>query len=88
LRGVIVSQRAVLVLDLLTDCLQVERRAGPLVAGLQRLKRILHQFAQLVPLLGGFWATQILPFGDPVSFIGYMDFETAFYSSLRQKQAA
>jgi methyl acetate hydrolase len=37
---------------------------------------------------GGFWATQILPFGDPVSFIGYMDFETAFYSSLRQKQAA
>src|SRR5271155_5614129 len=37
---------------------------------------------------GGFWATQILPFGDPVSFVGYMDFETAFYSSLRQKQAA
>ena len=37
---------------------------------------------------GGFWATQILPFGDPVSFVGYMDFETAFYTSLRQKQAA
>ena len=37
---------------------------------------------------GGFWATQVLPFGDPVSFVGYMDFETAFYSSLRQKQAA
>ncbi len=37
---------------------------------------------------GGFWATQILPFGDPVSFVGYMDFETAFYRSLRQKQAA
>jgi methyl acetate hydrolase len=35
---------------------------------------------------GGFWATQILPFGDPVSFVGYMDFETAFYTSLRQKQ--
>jgi methyl acetate hydrolase len=30
--------------------------------------------------LGGFWATQILPFGDPVSFTGYMDFETAAYS--------
>jgi methyl acetate hydrolase len=37
---------------------------------------------------GGFWATQILPFADPVSFGGYMDFETAFYRSLRQKQAA
>ena len=37
---------------------------------------------------GGFWATQILPFGDPVSFVGYIDFETAFYSSLRRKQAA
>ena len=37
---------------------------------------------------GGFWATQILPFGDPVSFVGYMDFETAFYRSLRQKRAA
>ena len=32
---------------------------------------------------GGFWATQILPFGDPVSFTGYIDFETAFYRSLR-----
>jgi methyl acetate hydrolase len=38
--------------------------------------------------VGGFWATQILPFGDPASFGGYMDFETAFYRSLRQKQAA
>jgi len=33
---------------------------------------------------GGFWATQILPFGDPVSFVGYMDFETALYRSLRK----
>ena len=37
---------------------------------------------------GGFGATQILPFADPVSFVGYMDFETAFYDSLRRKQAA
>ena len=37
---------------------------------------------------GGFWATQILPFGDPVSFTGYMDFETAFYDSLRAAKAA
>jgi methyl acetate hydrolase len=37
---------------------------------------------------GGFWATQILPFGDPVSFGGYLDFETGFYDTLRQKQAA
>jgi len=36
---------------------------------------------------GGFWATQILPFGDPASFIGYMNFETAFYASLRQRKA-
>ncbi|MCF8482585.1 MAG: beta-lactamase family protein [Rhodospirillum sp.] len=32
--------------------------------------------------LGGYWATQILPFGDPVSFTGYLDFETAAYQSL------
>ena len=37
---------------------------------------------------GGFWATQILPFGDPASFGGYLEFETALYRSLRQKQAA
>ncbi|ABV94020.1 hypothetical protein Dshi_2284 [Dinoroseobacter shibae DFL 12 = DSM 16493] len=37
---------------------------------------------------GGFWATQILPFGDPVSFTGYVDFETAFYASLRAAKAA
>jgi methyl acetate hydrolase len=37
---------------------------------------------------GGFWATQILPFGDPVSFTGYMDFETAAYQSMLAKQAA
>ena len=37
---------------------------------------------------GGFWATQILPFGDPASFGGYLDFETALYNSLRHKQAA
>jgi methyl acetate hydrolase len=36
---------------------------------------------------GGFWATQILPFGDPASFGGYMDFETAFYDGLRQRKA-
>ena len=36
---------------------------------------------------GGFWATQILPFGDAASFIGYMNFETAFYESLRQRKA-
>jgi methyl acetate hydrolase len=37
---------------------------------------------------GGFWATQILPFGDPVSFGGYIDFETAFYASLKRSEAA
>ncbi len=33
--------------------------------------------------VGGYWATQILPFGDPVSFAGYMDFETAVYDTLK-----
>lgn len=37
---------------------------------------------------GGFWATQILPFGDPVSFTGYMDFESSFYASLKSAKAA
>jgi methyl acetate hydrolase len=29
--------------------------------------------------IGGYWATQILPFADPVSFGGYLEFETAVY---------
>lgn len=37
---------------------------------------------------GGYWATQILPFGDPVSFTGYIDFEKAFYAALREQGAA
>lgn len=37
---------------------------------------------------GGFWATQILPFGDPVSFGGYMDFETAVYEAMAHDRAA
>ncbi|MGC9417636.1 MAG: serine hydrolase domain-containing protein [Rhodovulum sp.] len=37
---------------------------------------------------GGFWATQILPFGDPVSFGAYLDFETVFYRNLRGSQVA
>jgi methyl acetate hydrolase len=37
---------------------------------------------------GGFWATQILPFGDPASFGGYMKFETAFYDALAGRKAA
>ncbi|MHC2330904.1 methyl acetate hydrolase AcmB [Bradyrhizobium sp. USDA 4454] len=36
---------------------------------------------------GGFWATQILPFGDPTSFVGYMSLETAFYESLKLRKA-
>lgn len=38
--------------------------------------------------LGGFWATQILPFGDPASFVGYMNLETAAYQHLVGLQAA
>ena len=38
--------------------------------------------------LGGFWATQILPFADPISFTGYMDFETAVYNAMVRNRAA
>lgn len=32
--------------------------------------------------LGGFWASQILPFGDAASFGGFMDFEKSVYQSI------
>lgn len=38
--------------------------------------------------IGGFWATQILPFADAVSVGGYVDFETAVYQGLSLKNAA
>ncbi len=38
--------------------------------------------------IGGYWATQILPFGDPVSFPGYIGFETATYGALAGRKAA
>lgn len=37
--------------------------------------------------IGGYWATQILPFADPASVGGYLDFETAIYRSLSRKAA-
>ena len=38
--------------------------------------------------VGGFWATQILPFADAVSFGACMEFETSCYASLLRAQAA
>ncbi len=38
--------------------------------------------------IGGFWATQILPFGDPTSFGEYLAFESAAYESLAGSTAA
>jgi methyl acetate hydrolase len=38
--------------------------------------------------ISGYWATQILPFGDPVPFGGCMEFETAGYASLTMPKAA
>jgi methyl acetate hydrolase len=38
--------------------------------------------------IGGFWATQVFPFADPTSVGGYLDWETAVYSSVREPQAA
>ena len=32
--------------------------------------------------VGGFWATQIFPFGDPASLDGYLEFETTVYDHL------
>lgn len=37
---------------------------------------------------GGYWATQILPFADPISFGGYMEFETAAYAAHEVRAAA
>ena len=37
---------------------------------------------------GGYWATQILPFGDPNSFGGYLDLETAAYAAGEVRAAA
>lgn len=38
--------------------------------------------------IGGYWATQILPFGDPTSFTEYLAFESAAYESLSGGVAA
>ena len=38
--------------------------------------------------VGGFWATQILPFADPSSVGGYLDFESALYASIRPRANA
>ena len=38
--------------------------------------------------IGGFWATQILPFADPASVGAYLDFETAAYASMKEHAAA
>ncbi|MCF4164249.1 beta-lactamase family protein [Zavarzinia compransoris] len=38
--------------------------------------------------LGGFWATQILPFADPASVGGYLGFEKAIYDSVAAARAA
>ena len=34
--------------------------------------------------IGGFWATQILPFVDPASVGGYLDLETAVYANMNK----
>jgi methyl acetate hydrolase len=38
--------------------------------------------------IGGYWATQVFPFADPTSVGGYLEFETAVYDGLSQRQAA
>jgi methyl acetate hydrolase len=34
--------------------------------------------------IGGIWATQVLPFMDPISLDAYLEFETAAYRGLRR----
>ena len=36
--------------------------------------------------LAGFWATQVLPFADATSVVGYLDLETAAYAGLMEAQ--
>jgi methyl acetate hydrolase len=38
--------------------------------------------------IGGYWATQVLPFVDKVSFDGYLDFESAVYQAMTGRAAA
>ncbi|MCE8007446.1 MAG: beta-lactamase family protein [Aestuariivita sp.] len=38
--------------------------------------------------IGGFWATQILPFADAISFTRYLEWETAVYSHMQSRAAA
>jgi methyl acetate hydrolase len=38
--------------------------------------------------IGGYWATQIFPFADATSVVGYLDFETAVYGNLAMPAAA
>jgi methyl acetate hydrolase len=35
--------------------------------------------------VGGYWATQILPFIDGVSYPGFVEFETSVYRSIASK---
>lgn len=38
--------------------------------------------------VGGFWATQILPFADATSVVGYLDLEAAVYAAMAGRKAA
>ena len=33
--------------------------------------------------IGGYWATQIFPYHDPASYLGFLEFESAVYSGLK-----
>ncbi|QSR85268.1 serine hydrolase [Methylacidimicrobium sp. B4] len=36
--------------------------------------------------IGGYWATQVLPFGDPTAAGGYLDFESAVYAARKRSE--
>ncbi|MEO9329870.1 methyl acetate hydrolase AcmB [Gordonia aurantiaca] len=53
-------------------------------AGSQGWAGLANLYYWIDPLnrIGGFWATQILPFFDPAAVAAYLDFETAVYRAL------
>lgn len=56
------------------------RPAGQLMwAGLANL----YYFIDRENGIGGFWATQMFPYQDPASYLGYVEFESAIYSIMK-----
>lgn len=63
------------------ESLPTGRPAGQLMwAGLANL----YYFIDRENEIGGFWATQMFPYQDPASYLGYVEFESAIYNILKK----